>query len=270
MRARAELRGVSALNFEVRGGGRDLVLLHGWGLNLRVWDELAGALAQRFRVIAIDLPGHGKSDWDGRASTPAAQAWRVHETLAPLTQRYALLGWSLGGLVALDLAAAMPAGVERLALVATTPKFLAGAGWRCGSAPALLRKLEKRLQADCGRTVREFLALQVRGSAPRTAARVLATLRHALEVHGTARPEALARGLERLREGDLRPALPLVRVPALVIAGRLDRITRAAAGRALAAALPQARYVEFARAAHAPFLSSPERFAQLLREFLLA
>jgi pimeloyl-[acyl-carrier protein] methyl ester esterase len=164
----------------------------------------------------------------------------------------------------------MPAGVERLALVATTPKFLAAAGWRCGTAPALLRKLEKQLQADCGRTVREFLALQVRGSAPRTAARVLATLRHALAVHGAACPEALAQGLARLREGDLRPALPLVCVPALVVAGRLDRITRAAAGRALAAALPQARYVEFARAAHAPFLSSPERFAQLLREFLLA
>jgi len=59
-----------------------------------------------------------------------------------------------------------------------------------------------------------------------------------------------------------------VRVPALVIGGRLDRITRAAAGRALAAALPQARYVEFARAAHAPFLSNPARFARLLTEFL--
>src|SRR5437764_1287617 len=85
-----------------------------------------------------------------------------------------------------------------------------------------------------------------------------------------ARPEALARGLERLKAADLRTALPLVRVPALVIAGRLDRITRAAAGRALAAALPRARYVEFARAAHAPFLSSPARFAQLLTEFLRA
>jgi len=267
---RAERAGVSALYFEVRGRGPDLVLLHGWGLNLRVWDELAGVLARRFRVIAIDLPGHGKSDWDARASTPAAQAWRVHETLAPLTQRYALLGWSLGGQFALDLATAMPAGIERLALVATTPKFLAGSGWRCGTAPALLRRLERQLQADCERTVRQFLALQVRGSAPRTAERVLATLRHALAVHGAARPEALALGLARLKAGDLRPALALVRIPALVIAGRLDRITRAAAGRALAAALPQARYVEFARAAHAPFLSSPVRFAQLLTEFLRA
>ena len=261
---------MSALYFEVQGRGRDVVLLHGWGLNLRVWDELAGALAPRFRVIAIDLPGHGKSDWDARASTPAAQAWRVHETLAPLTQRYTLLGWSSGGQFALDLAAAMPAGIERLALVATTPKFLAAAGWRCGTAPALLRRLERQLQADCERTVSRFLALQVRGCAPRTAARVLERLRHAVAVHGGARPEALALGLTRLKEGDLRTALPLVRVPALVIAGRLDRITRAAAARALAAALPRARYVEFARAAHAPFLSSPVRFAQLLTEFLRA
>src|ERR1700731_439450 len=129
----------------MRGRGRDLVLLHGWGLNLRVWDELADALARTFRVTSIDLPGHGKSDWDARASTPAAQAWRVHETLAPLTQRYAPLGWALGGQVALDLTAAMPAGVERLALVATTPKFLAATGWRCGTAPALLPQLPKKL-----------------------------------------------------------------------------------------------------------------------------
>ena len=88
---------MSALNFQVRGRGRDLVLLHGWGLNLRVFDQLTRELARSCRVIAIDLPGHGKSDWDAKASTPAAQAWRVHETLAPLTERYALLGWSPAG-----------------------------------------------------------------------------------------------------------------------------------------------------------------------------
>ena len=259
---------MSTLHCEVTGRGRDLVLLHGWGLNLRVWDTLAGALTARFRVIAIDLPGHGRSDWDAGASTPAAQAWRIHETLAPLTRRYALLGWSLGGQLALDLAAAMPSGIERLALIATTPRFLAGPGWRCGTAPALLARLERQLHENCARTVREFLKLQVRGSAPRTAARVLEVLRGALATHGAAQPEALAQGLQRLKDGDLRPALPHVRVPALVVSGGLDRITPAAAGRALAAALPKGRYVEFARAAHAPFLSSPARFAQLLTEFL--
>jgi pimeloyl-[acyl-carrier protein] methyl ester esterase len=259
---------MSALHYEMRGRGKDLVLLHGWGLNLGVWDELARALARRFRIIAIDLPGHGRSDWDATAVTPAAQAWRVHETLAPLTERYFLLGWSLGGQFALDLAAAMPAGVERLVLVATTPKFLAAPGWRFGMAPALLTKLAAALRAGRDGAVEDFLALCARGGAPRTALKVLEQLRRALTERGAAHPEALANGLERLRDCDLRAALPLLRVPALVIAGGHDRITRAAAARALAARLDGARYVEFARAAHAPFLSHPARFAQTLSRFL--
>jgi pimeloyl-[acyl-carrier protein] methyl ester esterase len=261
---------VSALYHEVHGsdGGQDVVLLHGWSLNLRVWDGLVRQLVPRFRVIAIDLPGHGRSDWDPRATTPAAQAWRVHETLAPLTERYALLGWSLGGQLALDLAAALPAGIERLALIATTPRFLAGPNWRCGTPRPLLARLAHRLHSEGERAVNDFLALQARGSAPRTAARVVAKLRRALKTHGAARPEALMSGLVRLRDGDLRPALSLVRVPALVIAGQRDRIIRPAASRALAAALPQARYVEVAGAAHAPFLSHPVQFVRQLGGFL--
>src|SRR4029077_7944910 len=178
--------------------GRDLVLLHGWSLNLRIWDELTLELSRRHRVIAIDLPGHGGSDWDETASTPAAQAWRVHETLAPLTERYALLGWSLGGQFALDLAAAMPAGIERLALVSTTPRFLAAPGWPFGTAPALLARLAEQLRRGDTQAIDEFCKLQVRGNTPRTAARVLKALRAALK-RGSAQPAALLHGLERLR-----------------------------------------------------------------------
>jgi pimeloyl-[acyl-carrier protein] methyl ester esterase len=262
---------VSALNAEVSGRGRrDLVLLHGWGMNLRVWDSLAAALARRFRVIAIDLPGHGLSDWDGSAHTPAAQAWRVHETLAPLTTRYSLLGWSLGGQFALDLAAAMPAGIERLVLVAATPRFLTGPGWRAGMAPAALEQLAAAVRADPARAVSEFLKLEVRGCAARTAARALATLNAALSTQGWAEPAALTWGLERLAQADLRATLPQVRVPALVIAGGRDRITRPGAARALAAALPRGRYRRIAGATHVPFLTHPRQFARLLGGFLRA
>ena len=256
---------LGALHYEIHGRGRDLVLLHGWSLNLHVFDELTAALARRFRVIAIDLPGHGRSDWDASASTPAAHSWRVHETLAPLTERYTLLGWSLGGQYALDLAAAMPAGIERLALVSTTPRFLATPGWPYGTAPALLAKLAERLSEETPRALDDFMRLQVRGNTPRTAARVLRTLRAALRA-GAARPDALAHGLERLRNADLRPALSMVRVPTLVIAGSHDRIVRPAASQALAA-LADARYVEFKAAAHVPFVSHPKRFAEVVTEF---
>jgi pimeloyl-[acyl-carrier protein] methyl ester esterase len=263
---------VAALYHEVcgSGAGGDLVLLHGWSLNLRVWDGLVRLLAPHFRVITIDLPGHGRSDWDPRASTPAAQAWRVHETVAPITERYALLGWSLGGQLALDLAAALPSGVERLALVATTPKFLKSSSWRCGTPRPLLARLVNRLHSEGERAVTDFLRLLASGSAPGTAARVRARLRRALRTHGAARPEALAAGLARLRDGDLRASLPLIRMPALVVAGQRDRIIRPAAGRALAHALPDAHYLEVPGAAHAPFLSHPVQFARALRGFLHA
>jgi pimeloyl-[acyl-carrier protein] methyl ester esterase len=259
---------MSALHAEIAGRGRDLVLLHGWGANLRVWDELTRALARRFRVIALDLPGHGRSSWDPRATTPAAQAWRVCETLAPLTNRYSLLGWSLGGQFALDLAAALPGGIERLVLVATTPKFLAAPGWRHGLRAAALEDLAVRLRADPERAMSDFRRLQVRGLAPRTAGRVLYWLLRAALGHGAAHPEALACDLERLRDGDLRAQLAAVRAPTLVIAGGRDCITRPGAARALAAALPYGRCRTLTRAAHVPFLSHPQQFATLVSGFL--
>ncbi len=260
---------MSALNAEVSGRGRrDLVLLHGWGMNLRVWHELAEALARRFRVIAIDLPGHGKSDWDAAAYTPAAQAFRVHETLAPLTTRYHLLGWSLGGQFALDLAAAMPAGIERLVLVATTPRFLAGPGWRFGLKEAALERLAAQVRMDPEEAVNGFLRSQVRGLAPRTAGRVLSRLHAALATGGAAQPAALAWGLERLRHGDLRPQLSQVRAPTLVVAGQADRITPPAASRALAAALPKGRFRQLRSAGHVPFLSNRDQFLAALNGFL--
>lgn len=257
---------MNGLYLEVAGRGPDLVLLHGWGLNLRVWDDLVHELRDHFRVITVDLPGHGRSPWRAGRGTPAEQAWLIHQTVASVSRRYALLGWSLGGQLALDLAAAMPGEVERLVLVATTAKFASGPDWPRGMPGATIARLAAELRTDHRGTVSDFLELQARGSAD--AERVLERLRNALSDHGHAQPEALAAGLETLTNSDLRATLPYVRSPALVIAGQYDRITPPLASRALAKGLPDARYVELRRAAHAPFLSHGEQFALLVEKFL--
>ena len=97
-----------------------------------------------------------------------------------------------------------PAGIERLALVSTTPRFLAAPGWPFGTAPVLLARLAEQLRCGDPQAIDEFCKLQVRGNTPRTAARVLKALRAALK-RGTAQPAALLHGLERLRNADLRP-----------------------------------------------------------------
>jgi pimeloyl-[acyl-carrier protein] methyl ester esterase len=274
---RIEADAMSGLYTEVRGSGPTLALLHGWGLNLRVWDGLAAELGERFRVVTVDLPGHGRSDWLPDRSSLASQAEQVHEAVSAIDETYSLIGWSLGGQIALRLAAAArPSGVhsgfvgpsiERLVLIAATPRLSAGPDWPHGAPPERLASQAIGLRTDYRRTVAEFLELQVRGSAGGEAA--LAQLRAALFAHGEAHPQALARGLELLRDTDLRPLLPGIAQPALVIAGQYDRVTHPAASRALAEALPDARYVEIRRAAHAPFLSHLRQVSALLTEFLV-
>jgi pimeloyl-[acyl-carrier protein] methyl ester esterase len=285
---------MSALYTEVRGSGPALVLLHGWGLNLRVWDGLAAELQDRFRIVAVDLPGHGRSEWLPGRSSLQEQAAQIDETVASITERYFLLGWSLGGQIALRLAATRPAGLDRLVLIAATPRLPAAPDWPHGAPPERLAQQAAGLRADYQRTVSDFLELQVRGSAEATAA--LSQLRTALFAHGTQaathlphrgrhpeqrgeepgercpdgpRLDALAYGLELLRNTDLRPLLGHITLPTLVVAGQYDRVTMPAASHALAEALPNARYVEIRRAAHAPFLSHLPQLSALLTDFLL-
>ncbi len=291
---------MSHLYTEVRGRGPALVLLHGWGLNVRVWDGLAAALCDRFRIIAVDLPGHGRSDWLPERSSLAEQVAQVRDTVAAIATKYSLLGWSLGGQIALQLVAAagdfgardrrFAAAVDRLVLIATTPRFVSGPDWPHGAPPERLAAQAASLRTDYRRTVSDFLELQVRGSAG--GAEALEQLRAALFAHGLAAApatgdgttqtdphgqpgaagphlEALARDLELLRDNDLRPLLPRISLPTLVIAGQYDRVTHPAASHALADRLANARYVEIRRAAHAPFLSHLPELDALVCGFLL-
>ncbi len=245
-------------------GALPLVCLHGWGLNLRVWDALRAPLCAGGReLLLVDLPGHGRSPFTPAQASLEAQ---VESVLASLPDRVALLGWSLGGQFALALAARAPTRIAQLVLVATTPKFVAGDDWSKGLPASLLERFAARLEGDYRLTVSDFLELQVRGS--RDAEEILRTLRRALLEHGEAQPAALLAGLGILRGTDLRAGLGQLHQPTLVISGQYDRVTPPAAGQALAAALPHATYRELARAAHAPFLSHTGEFVACVEGFL--
>ena len=253
-----------SLHQETRGqGGLPLVCLHGWGLNLRVFDHFEGLLAASHEVCSIDLPGHGASPWDPARASLAAQAEQLIEAMP---SRCALLGWSLGGQLALHIAHRWPERVSKLVLVATTPRFVADDHWTAGMSPELMQRFAAQLARDWHATVDEFLQLQVRGS--RDATQALIELQRALREHGEAHPDALAAGLEILRTADLRDSARAIAVPTLVIAGQHDRITPAAASDWLVANMPQAQGLTLPRAGHAPFLSHAPDFAAALAAFL--
>ncbi len=271
-----------SLHVESQGSGAPLLLIHGWGMHGGMWGIAAERLAEHFRVLAVDLPGHGfsaKSEDSGfgiqdpgaRSEVgdpfvyPALDAI-VDELAARFGEPLNVCGWSLGGQIALRWALRHPQQISRLALVASTPCFVRRPGWECAMAEGALAEFAAALQQDYALTLRRFLALQVRGSERER--ELLAALRSTLTSRGEPDLGALRSGLEILRGCDLRSELPGVRQPALVIGGGRDTLTPPQAAHYLAAQLPDARLVEIAGAAHAPFLSHPQIFIQYLKSFL--
>lgn len=239
-----------------------LGLVHGWGMNARVFDALAGALAAEFDVRVLDLPGHG-----GRAPLQenTLATW-ADDVAAHLPDGAALLGWSLGGQVAMRAALDHPRTIARLILLATTPRFVAAPDWSHAMAPYDLAQFGAALVADPRATLLRFLSLQTRGAADQKT--LLAALRENLQSMPLPDAQALAAGLAMLRDTDLRAALASLAQPTLVLHGARDMLTPAGAGAALATALRDAQHIEFAHAAHAPHLSHTADVAAAIRSFL--
>ncbi len=249
------------LYVESSGSGPNLVLLHGWGMNGSVWSELAATLAQHFRLHCVDLPGHGASP----AGAPCALDALADLLAAALPRRVAVCGWSFGGQVALNWALRKPDQVERLVLLAATPRFVRGADWDCGIDAAVLDDFARGLTHDYRTTLQRFLALQVRGEAhPRG---VLRRLREHLLARGEPDVAALVAGLRLLKETDLRDQLERIVQPALILHGERDTLVPLAAGKYLQRALPHAVIEVFAGAAHAPFIAQPQRASRRIVEF---
>lgn len=256
-----------SLHVEMQGNGAPLLLIHGWGMHGGMWGSVAEELAQNFRVLAVDLPGHGGSREQKTENRRQITGW-VDQLSAQFTEPLTVCGWSLGGQIALRWAMREPEKVRRLILVASTPCFVRQPDWDCAMAAETLAQFAAALQQDYALTLRRFLALQVRGS--ENERELLATLRNALFSRGEPDMAALQSGLEILRDCDLRSVLPEVRQATLVIAGERDTLTPPPAAQYLAAQIPDARLAMIAGAAHAPFLSHPEQFMEAVTGFLKA
>jgi pimeloyl-[acyl-carrier protein] methyl ester esterase len=239
-----------------------LVCLHGWGLHGGIWAETAAALPRNLSVFTPDLPGYGSV---ARVSPYTAETL-ADALAAKLPTGAAVCGWSMGGMLALALAARHPDKVSRLVLVATNPAFVSRPDWSHGLAPEVLAGFAQALGADYKATLLRFLSLQARGGDQARA--VIERLRGSVFLRGEPAAETLAAGLDLLREVDLRDAVGQVRCPVLVVHGAYDMLCPPQAGHWLAERLPNARLALHARAAHAPFLSHPDWFADALTGFL--
>jgi pimeloyl-[acyl-carrier protein] methyl ester esterase len=253
------------VHVESAGFGSPLVLLHGFAMHGGLFAPLVPALARRHRVHVVDIPGHGHSPSIEPFELPTVTE-AIDRAIAPNDAPLDVLGWSLGGEIALQWALAHPHRVRRLVLVATTPSFVERPDWPHAMTGATLARFGDELRVSYRLTLQRFLALQVHGSEEGRA--TLAELRQRLFERGEPSRGVLAGTLALLQRVDLRPALARIDACALVIGGERDALVPIEATRALAAALPRARHVTIAAAAHAPVLSHRAAFLDIVLTFL--
>ena len=238
-------------------GNCHLVLLHGWGLNAEVWNCITGELASQFTLHLVDLPGFGRSRGFGAMSVEEM----AQQVLDAAPQHTIWLGWSLGGLVASQIALTHPERVRALVTVASSPCFSAQDDWP-GIKPDVLAGFQKQLSEDFQRTVERFLALQTMGTdTARQDARALKQTVLSLPMPDV---EVLNGGLEILKTVDLREPLAALAMPHLRIYGYLDGLVPRKVVPVLDSLWPQSESLVINKAAHAPFISHPAEFCSAL------
>jgi pimeloyl-[acyl-carrier protein] methyl ester esterase len=252
-----------ALVTRTYGTGKVLVLLHGWGLNSGVWHTVIQPLSKRYKVITIDLPGFGENRDNCPDDFSLDNIAALLATCIP--PNAVLLGWSLGGLLAQQIAIQGNNTLAGLITVASTPCFVNKADW-CGIKPAVLRLFEQQLENDYEQTLSRFLAIQALGS-PLAKAEIR-QLKTIIKHYPAPAITALTGGLKLLSTVDLRTQINLITVPTLRMYGRLDSLVPAAGIEHIQQLQPNANSTIFVDAAHAPFMSDPHAWLQQLNNFV--
>ena len=247
------------LAYDDTGSGECVVLIHGHPFDRTLWEPQLAALRGSFRVLAPDLRGFGRSPVTPGRVLMREYAADIEELLSTLgITRSAVVGLSMGGLVAMELAATSPERYWALGLVATTAE---------PPSPQDLRARDERAAATerggMGVLVDYMQAgLYSPACPPAVRARVDAMM-------AAAPPAGAAAALRgRARRPDYRPLLAVLDIPALVVAGTADPWSDAEVTAEIISSLRRPELVVIDGSGHLPNLEAEDQFNETLLAFL--
>jgi len=228
-------------------------------MNANIWQPVVPALSEHFQLYCIDLPGFGDSVWSSENDVSLESF--VEQITPALPPHFHLLGWSLGGLIATQMALNHPERVLSLNTVASSPHFVQSGDW-AGIKPDILEQFQQQLDSNFKKTIERFLAIQAMGS--EDAREQVKQVKQLIFTKPMPDPNVLKQSLTILQTADLRQQLPNIEVPFNRFYGRLDSLVPERAIDDISTLVPESSAMVFNKSAHAPFISEPERFVSEL------
>jgi pimeloyl-[acyl-carrier protein] methyl ester esterase len=250
--------------------GPNLVLFHGWAFDSSIWQSLSKRLNNKFNLYLVDLPGHGRSPFMDYELFKA-------EILEQLPAQFWLLGWSLGSLVANNLALHVPDRVQGIINIAASPRFLYDETWP-GIKIEVFTSFLANLQKNPQKVRAQFVNLQIQ---PRRATQTY--LNRATQTYPSrAREQAdqlitpeniiisgLNWGMEFLQSSDFRHNLLNLSCPKNYILGRYDTIIPIKVTEHIKDLDPSVKIFICENSAHMPFLSETAYVAEIIEDLIL-
>lgn len=264
-----DLMDVAGMRLHVRDRGPRaapaVIMIHGTASHLQSWDDWAAGLQDNFRVVRIDLPGHGLSEPDPTGNYSDERSVKLLLALMDRLgiEEASLIGSSLGGRIAWRFAAARPERTAKLVLV--SPDGFASPGFEYGKAPEVPASLNLMKHFLPQRLLRpQLAAAYADGSRMRGA--ILQRYHDLMRAPGNR--EAL---LDRLRQTVLEPPEPYletITAPTLLVWGEQDRMIPVGNAQDYLRVMPNAELVSFPDVGHVPQEEAPERSLAPVRAFL--
>lgn len=251
------------------GGGPPLLLLHGFTGSAQSWRPHLQPLAQDFSLIAPDFPGHGSSDAPANAARYSIEHCTA-DLVALVNQlelsRIHLLGYSMGGRVALHFALCHPERVARLVLTSASPGLAdpQERAQRAASDAALAEKIEREGVPSFVEFWTNLPLFATQKNLPEPVRTALYQQRLHNRAHGLANS---LRGLSVGVQPSLWDQLPNLNMPTLLLAGALDQ-KFAIIAQTMSQAIPNAQLAIIPHAGHTVYLEQPDQFDQLVLQFL--
>lgn len=239
---------------------KKVYLIHGWGANRYVFDDFSQYFPKHWQVHCLDLTGHGEADFAGVFGINQ----EVERLASQIDDGSYVFGWSLGGLLALLMAARFPHKVKALCVMASFAKLQATPDYPEGLSQIALQKMIPLFEQDYAKYMQQFLQLQMMYAKDRQ--HIIADILPKMVQAGS--PKALQAALNAAVDADARAELANIQVPTLLIYGAKDMITPPCMGEFISKHLPFAQFHLLPQAAHAPFLSHAKECVDLWLDFV--